>query len=241
MEKPMAVKMDDALCLKQLAEENQVILHVDHILVYNPFVRRIKKMMNDGELGHLISFESNRSNLGPYIKQDMNAMWDLAVHDLAVIDYLCGGKKATNVTCIGEKYYGDQEIITYLTIKYESFIAMVKSSWFSPLKERSILITGTKKMVVFDDLKESEKLVLYDKGVDFDENIFQEYGAYEAKVRMGDLYIPYIEREDSLLNSLNQFAICIQENKPSPTGADQAIRILEVLSEADKRLREQSI
>ena len=241
MEKPMAVKMDDALCLKQLAEENNVILHVDHILVYNPFVQRIKKMMDDGELGQLISFESNRSNLGPYIKQDMNAMWDLAVHDLAVIDYLCGGKNATKVTCIGEKYYGDQEIITYLTIKYESFIAMVKSSWFSPLKERSILITGTKKMVVFDDLQESEKLVIYDKGVDFDENIFQEYGAYEAKVRMGDLYIPYIEREDSLLNSLNQFAISMYENKPSPTGSDQAIRILKILNEADKKLKEQSV
>jgi len=237
MEKPMAVRMEDALLLKKLAEENNVILHVDHILVYNPFIRSIKEMIDAGELGDIISLESNRTNLGPYIKKDMNAMWDLAVHDLALLDHLCGSKEALQVECIGEKYYGDQEIITYLTIKYEGFIAMVKSSWFSPLKERLLLLSGTKKMVVFDDLKESEKLIVYDKGVDFDRDTFEEYGRYEAKVRLGDLFIPYIEHEDSLLNSLNRFAECVYEGVPSPTGPDQAIRILSILSEADKKLK----
>jgi len=240
MEKPMAVKMEDALLLKQLAEEKKLILHVDHIMVYNPFVRYIKQMIDNGELGDIISFESNRSNLGPFIKQDMNVMWDLAVHDLAVIDYLCGSKEAVQVECVGEKYYGDQEIITYLSIKYGGFIAMVKSSWFSPLKERSIIISGTKKMVVFDDLKESEKLTIYDKGVEFDSSMFKEYGQYEAKVRLGDLYIPYIEQEDALLNGLNQFAECINSGVPSPTGAGQAIRVLTILKTADEKLKEQA-
>ena len=163
-------------------------------------------------------------------------MWDLAVHDLAVIDYLCDGGSAKEVECVGKKLYGNQEIITYLTVKYEGFIAMVKSSWFSPLKERSIIITGTKKMVVFDDLKESEKLMVYDEGVEFDEGMFKEYGNYEAKVRLGDIYVPYIEPEDALLNGLTEFAKSIREGRASMTGAEQAIRILSILNAADDKL-----
>jgi predicted dehydrogenase len=238
MEKPMAIRMDDALRLKRLAEENNVIIHVDHILVYNPFIRHIKNMTDSGELGDIISFESNRANLGPHIKQDMNAMWDLAVHDLAIIDYLYGGKEALKVDCVGERRYGNQEILTYLTIKYDGFIAMVKSSWFSPLKERSIVISGTKKMVVFNDLLDSEKLMIYDKGLEFDKKIFDEYGAYETKVRTGDIYIPYIEQQDALLSGLTQFAKCIREGAPSPTGPNQAIRILSILNRADTKLAE---
>jgi predicted dehydrogenase len=238
MEKPMAVRMDDALLLKRLADENGVIIHVDHILVYNPFIRRIKAMVDSGELGDIISFESNRANLGPHIKQDMNAMWDLAVHDLAIIDYLYGGREALDVNCVGERRFGGQEILTYLTIKYDGFVAMVKSSWFSPMKERSIVISGTKKMIVFDDLKETEKLVIYDKGLDFDESIFKEYGTYEAKVRTGDIFIPYVEGQDALLAGLTQFAKSIREGVPSPTGPEQAMRVLSILNRADDRLAE---
>lgn len=236
MEKPMAVTMEDALLLKKLGEANDCIIHVDHILVFNPIIKRIKSMIDNDELGELISFESNRANLGPHIKQDMNAMWDLAVHDLAILDYLCNGQDVCNVTCIGQKRYGDQEILTYLTLKYERFAAMIKSSWLSPLKDRNIVITGTKKMLVFDDLKDSEKLMIYDNGVDFDRTQFNEYGKYEAKVRTGDLYVPYIEPEDALLNSLGHFADCIKGRQPSISGPDQAIRILRILKAADEKL-----
>jgi predicted dehydrogenase len=238
MEKPMAVRMDDAMTLKRLADADRLIIHVDHILVYNPFIRRIKEMIDNGELGDIISFESNRANLGPHIKQDMNAMWDLAVHDLAIIDYLYDGREALKVDCVGERRFGNQEILTYLTIKYDGFVAMVKSSWFSPMKERSIVISGTKKMIVFDDLKETEKLMIYDKGLDFNDDIFNEYGAYEAKVRTGDIYIPYIEQQDALLAGLTQFAASIREGKPSPTGPEQAMRVLSILNKADEKLDE---
>jgi len=238
MEKPMSTNMDDALLLKQLAQDNGVLIHVDHILIYHPILRRIKEMVDSGELGDLISFESNRANLGPRIKQDMNAMWDLAVHDLAILDYLCGGKTPVKVDCTGEKRYGNQEILTYLTVKYDGFVAMIKSSWFSPLKERNIILSGTKKMIVFDDLKESEKLMVYDKGIEFNETQFSEYGSYEARMRTGDLHVPYIEFEDSLLNSLNSFADCIRAGRPSLSDPDQAIRILSILCAADAKLKE---
>lgn len=236
MEKPIATKAEDAQLLKQLAEENCVKIHVDHVLVFNPIIRKIKEIIDSGELGELISFESNRANLGPHIKRDMNAMWDLAVHDLAILDYLCGGKKAIKVECMGQKEYGDQEILTYLTVKYDNMIAMIKSSWFSPLKDRTMIISGTKKMIVFDDLKESEKLMIYDKGVDLDEERYNEYGFYEAKVRSGDLYIPYVEREDALLNSLNHLSHCIDTGEDSIAGVEQGIRILKILSLAEEDL-----
>lgn len=239
MEKPMAVKMDDALLLQKLAEENRVLIHVDHIMVYNPIIRYIKQLMENGELGDLIYFESTRANLGPHIKNDMNAMWDLAVHDLAVFDYLNNGAVALQVSCIGEKRFSKQEILTYLSIKYENCTAMVKSTWFSPRKDRTMIVCGEKKMVVFDDLKESEKLMIYDKGIELDEELFNEYGHYEAKVRTGDLYVPNIEFMDSMQNGLIHFADCIREHRESLSGPAQAIRVLRILEQADNALHRQ--
>lgn len=238
MEKPIATRMEDALALKAQAEKNGVRIHVDHILVFHPIVRRIKELLDSGELGELIYFESNRANLGPHIKKDMNAMWDLAVHDLAIMDYLNGGEPAKTIHCIGEKRFGQQEILTYLSVKYSSCSAMIKSSWYSPLKDRTIIVCGSKKMVVFDDLKESEKLMIYDKGVELDGAQYEEYGRYEAKVRLGDLFVPNIEPEDSLLNSLDHFAMCIREGRESIAGPAQAIRTLQILEQADKELAE---
>lgn len=238
MEKPMATTLADAKLLQKLAEENGVRIHVDHILVFHPIIRKIKSIIDSGELGELIAFESNRANLGPHIKRDMNAMWDLAVHDLAILDYLCGGMPVRKVECMGQKQFGEQEIITYLTVKYDGFVAMIKSSWFSPLKERRITISGSKKMIVFDDLQESEKLMIYDKGVELDAELFQEYGNYEAKTRSGDLHIPYIEPEDSLLNSLTHFAECIRAGRSSVAGPEQAIRVLQILEKANSDLEQ---
>ncbi len=237
MEKPMATSTEDAKLLIQLAEENGVQIHVDHIMVYHPVVRRMKEIIDSGELGELVYFESNRTNLGPHIKRNMNAMWDLAVHDLAVMDYLCGGIPVRKVNCIGQKQFGEQEILTYLTLQYDSMIAMLKSTWFSPIKERRITIAGSKKMMVFDDVKESEKLTIYDKGVSFDSAEYAVYGNYEAKVRSGDLYSPYIPFEDSLLNGLEQFAECIEAKRPSLSDPAQALRVIEILEQAFLDLR----
>ncbi len=238
MEKPLATKMSDAMKLRDMAKENGVVIHVDHILIFNPFIRKIKEMVSSGDIGEMLFFDSSRINLGPHIKNDMNAMWDLAVHDLAVVDHLYGPEEPERVECLGIKKYSKKEVLTYLTVKYNSFVAMYKSSWISPLKERLMVIGGTKKMIVFDDLKDSEKLMVYDKGFDINNQMFSEYGKYETKVRTGDLYVPYIESEDSLLNSLDHFADCIYSGQASIANADQAIRILNILEAANKKLRE---
>ncbi|MDD4564887.1 MAG: Gfo/Idh/MocA family oxidoreductase [Eubacteriales bacterium] len=233
MEKPLAKSVRDAELLKELANDNDVIIHVDHIMVFHPVIRKIKEILDSGELGELIYFDSSRVNLGPTIKEDVNAMWDLAVHDLAIIDHLSNGENAEHVNAVGLKGYAAREALTYLTIQYPNFIAMLKSSWISPLKERQMIIGGTKKMIVFDELK-MDRLMVYDKGVNVINRKNNEYGKYEVEIRAGDMYSPNISMEDSLLNSLNHFANCIKSKEQPITGADQAIRILKVLEEADK-------
>lgn len=234
IEKPMATSAERAQELLKLAEEKGVIIHCDHIMIFHPIIRYIKSMYDSGELGDLIYFDISRINLGP-IRMDVNSMLDLAVHDLAIIDYMSGGKEPHHVEAIGEKCFGEQETLTYLTMKYDNFIAHIKSSWISPLKERRMIIAGTKKMVVFDDMKLVDKLTIYDHGIDPIES-GQDYGAYEFKVRTGDILIPYIPHEDALKLSVEHFANCIESNKLSLAGPEQAVRIIKILDKAIEKL-----
>lgn len=236
MEKPLAVSVEKAETLGELARQNNVVLHVDHIMVYHPIIRYIKKMLDRGELGEILYFDVSRMNLGPHIKNDINAMWDLAVHDLAVLDYLCGGMEAKRVVAAGLAHYGKSEELTYLTVEYDGICASVRSSWISPFKERRMIIAGTKKMVIFDDMQVDEKLTICDKGIDISDD-FEEYGRYEARVRLGDLVMPHIETEDILRNSIEHFVDCIEEGKESITGYRQACRVISILEQADRSMK----
>lgn len=235
MEKPLAVSTKEVEVLGKLSEEYGVTLHVDHIMIFHPIIRYIKRMIDSGEMGELLYFDISRMNLGPHIKSDINAMWDLAVHDLAVVDHLCGGLEVKKVSASGLSHYGSSEELTYLTLEYDGIVASVRSSWLSPIKERRMIIGGTKKMVIFDDMKTDEKLVICDKGFDVSGD-FEEYGKYEARVRLGDLLVPHIETEDILLNSIEHFIDCIQEKKESVAGYQQAYRVISILEQADKSM-----
>lgn len=232
IEKPMASDTARAVELTRLAHENHVVLHTDHIMIFHPIIRYIKKMYDEGDLGDLIYFDISRMNLGP-IRRDVNAMLDLAVHDLAVIDYISGGKEPYHVEAIGETHYGNQETLTYLTLKYEGFLAHIKSSWISPIKERRTMIGGTKKMVIFDDMKTMDKLSIFDQGII---ETGEEYGPYEFKARSGDITIPYIAQEDALRNSIEHFADCIREGRESLANGEQGIKVIRILDRAKEAL-----
>ena len=234
IEKPMAGNTARAEELNRLAHEKGVVLHVDHIMIFHPIIRYIKKLYDDGALGDLIYFDISRMNLGP-IRKDVNAMLDLAVHDLAVIDYISGGKEPYHVEAIGEKHYGNQETLTYLTLKYDGFLAHVKSSWISPIKERRTMIGGTKKMVIFDDMKTMDKLAIFDQGII---ETGEEYGAYEFKARSGDITIPYIPQEDALRNSIEHFADCVTNHHGSLANGEQGIKVIRILDRAKQKLAE---
>ena len=232
MEKPLATTVERAEHLRDQSRESRVVLHCDHIMIYNPYIRYIKSIYDAGVLGNLLYIDVEALNLGP-IRKDINSLMDLAVHDIALIDWLSGGQEIKSLSAYGEKPFGRQETLTYLTMRYESFIAHIKSSWISPLKIRQRVIAGTKKMVIFDDLS-NEKVKIYDCGIDVIPD--KDYFDYAYLTRKGDIYIPNIEWEDSLQNSLEHFADCIEKNIESLSGPDASVRVMKVLENAQKRM-----
>ena len=234
VEKPFTSTVKEAEELQELADELNLIIHVDHIMIFHPIIKKIKSLIENGELGDILYIDAMRMNLGQ-IKKDVSAMLDLAVHDLSIIDYLTDGKEPFYINSVGEKYYNPKESLCFLTLRYEGFISHIQSSWISPLKERKLIIAGTKKMVVFDDLK-SEKLSIYDKGVDVLYGDDIDYEDYAVKTRDGDIWMPYIKQEDALYNSIDHFKESIEKNKQSISNPKQAIRLQKILEIADKKM-----
>ena len=234
VEKPFTDNVQSAQELFELAQEKDLRIHVDHIMVYHPVIRKIKEIIDNGDLGELMYFDCSRINLGN-IKNDVNSMWDLSVHDLSIIDYLSDGMEPVNVTAMGQKAYSVKESIVFLTLKYEKFLANVTSSWLSPIKERRLIIAGSKKMLVYDDVDVLNKLIVYDKGFDVEEGLSDlEYDEFVTKTRIGDALIPQLESGDALFNSLEHFRLCMIDGKESLTDAKSAIRMLKILEKADK-------
>ncbi len=236
VEKPFTDNVDQAIELKRLADENGVTIHVDHIMIYHPAIEKIKEIIDAGELGDIIYIDCSRMNLGK-VKNDVSAMWDLSVHDLSIVDYLSNGAKVKTVKSMGRIIYSTKPSVTFITADYGSFIANIKANWISPIKERKLIIAGTKKMIVYDDVDVLNKLIVYDKGFDvIKASDPMEYSEFVVKSRSGDAIIPKLEVGDALFNSLEHFRKCIIEHKESLSGPDAAIRVLTVLEEADKNM-----
>ena len=236
VEKPFTSNCKEAEELGKLAEEKGKIIHVDHIMVYHPVIKKIKELIDSGKIGDIMYYDCSRINLGQ-IKNDVNSMWDLSVHDLSIIDYLSNGSVPIDIKVIGEKFYSAKESITFLLLKYKTFIANITASWLSPIKERRLIIAGTKKMIVYDDVDVMNKVIVYDKGFDINKPARDmEYSEYVVKTRSGGATIPQLDQGDALYNSLEHFRQCITKNEKSMTGPEAAVRLLKILEEADKQL-----
>ena len=236
VEKPFTDNVAQAVELKELAAEKGVTIHVDHIMIYHPAIMKIKEIIDSEELGDIIYMDCSRMNLGK-VKNDVSAMWDLSVHDLSIIDYLSDGAKVKSVNSIGRIIYSTKPSVTFITADYGLFIANIKANWISPIKERKLIIAGTKKMLVYDDVDILNKLIVYDKGFDVIKATDpMEYSEFVVKTRSGDAVIPRLDVGDALYNSLEHFRQCIIDKKESLSGPDAAIRVLTVLEEADKNM-----
>lgn len=234
VEKPFTDNVEQAEELKKLAEDKKLKIHVDHIMVYHPAIKIIKDIVDSGDLGDIIYFDCSRLNLGN-IKNDVSSMWDLSVHDLSIIDYITKGAPVEYVRAMGNNIYSKKESLTFLLVKYKNFIASLRANWISPIKERKLILAGTKKMIVFDDVNVINKLIVYDKGFEILDKM--EYDEYVVKSRIGDAVIPWFEGgADALYNSLENFRNCIEKNVESITNADAAIRIIKILEMADQQL-----
>lgn len=144
VEKPFTANLQEAQELEELAKKQNKIIHIDHIMIFHPAIKKIKEIISSGEIGEVLFINSTRKSLGQF-RKDVSSMWDLAVHDLSIIDYLMDGKNPTSIKASGDKFYNPKESITFVNLKYENFSVHLESNWLSPIKERNITIVGSKK------------------------------------------------------------------------------------------------
>lgn len=234
VEKPMALSSRDAEELLEIAEKKGRILMVGHLLIYHPVVDRLKEMIASGELGKIYYIYTQRVNLG-VIRQDENALLSFAPHDLSVILYLLEEGPVV-ITAHGESYIqkGIEDVV-FLSLQFsDGKMANIHLSWLDPHKLRKITIVGSKKMVVFDDMEASEKLKLYDKGV---ENLsYDTYGEY-LSLRFGDITIPSIKMVEPLRAEAEHFIQCIELRKEPKTGGRDGLRVVKILMAAQESLK----
>ena len=234
VEKPMALTMEDAQELVRLSEEKERILMVGHLLIYHPVVDKLKKMVDSGELGKVYYIYTQRVNLG-IIRQDENALWSFAPHDLSVILHLFK-ERPTLVSAHGASYLQKGiEDVAFLSLRFDDGkMANIHMSWLDPHKLRKITIVGSKKMVVFDDMEASEKLKIYDKGVQQNTS-YETYGEY-LSLRFGDITIPNIKMGEPLRAEAEHFIHCIQTRKKPKTDARDGLEVVKILIAAQESL-----
>lgn len=231
LEKPMTETSEQARELVAEAEKRGLVLLVDHTFIYTGAVRKVGEIVKGGELGDVLYYDSTRINLGLF-QRDVSVISDLAVHDFAILDYLLS-EHPTAVSASGINHFpGTPENLAYITLYYESeTIAHLNVSWLAPVKVRSILIGGDKKMVVYDDLEPSEKIKIYDKGVSFTEDEAQ---IQEMRVgyRTGDMWAPKLVGTEALRVEGEHFADCVLNGKTPMTDGKLGLRVVELIEAA---------
>jgi len=235
VEKPFTYATAQAEELIELAEKKKLKIGVDHTFLYTGAVRKIKQLIDEGTLGDLCYFDSMRVNLGLF-QHDVNVVWDLAPHDLSIMDYLIK-EKATAVVATGESHFHQgMEDVSYLTFYFPNrIIAHVNVNWLSPVKVRTTLIGGLKKMLVWNDLDPDEKIKVYDKGVD----VKTKNGMYELLVsyRSGDMWAPKVEQSEALKLLVENYIECIKNGETPVSDGLAGLRVVRMLQSADKSLK----
>lgn len=233
LEKPMAATSEEAEKLIEVAERQKVLLMVDHTFIYTGSVRKIKEIVDRGELGEILYFDSVRVNLGLF-QHDTNVLWDLAPHDLSIMDYLIK-QKPVAVSAIGISHYNTQEDMAYMTVFFsDKLIAHFHVNWLSPVKVRKILLGGAKHMVVYDDMEASEKVKVYNKGVDVHDK--EEVYKTLVQYRIGDMYAPKIDQTEALSLMAAEFVECIRSGKKPTSGGQSGLNIVRILVAADRSM-----
>jgi predicted dehydrogenase len=237
VEKPLASRLDQGEELVKLAREKNLQLMCDHTFCYTGAVRKMKEIIDSGSLGELLYFDSVRVNLGLF-QQDVNVVWDLAPHDLSIVDFLVE-EKPISVSAHGMCHAGNKlENIAYVSLRYpNSFIAHFHVNWLSPVKVRRTIIGGTEKMLVWDDLDQAEKIRIYDKGIEVEQIDKEDRNRLLVSYRFGDMYAPRIDHAEALSLVVKEFADCIMENRPALTNGEAGLRVLRILEAAEQSIK----
>ncbi len=231
IEKPMTSTSDQAQALIEEAARRKLVLMVDHTFVYTPAIQKIRSLVDTGELGDLYYYDSTRINLGLF-QHDVNVLWDLAVHDLGIIDHVIR-EKPVSVSATGISHIqGTPHNTAYLTLFFQNnLIAHVNASWLAPVKVRLTLIGGSRKMIVFNDLEPSEKIKVYDKGITLNnssESLYKLLVGY----RSGDMWSPHLENTEALRTEAAHFIHCIQKGENPMTDGESGLRVVRILEAA---------
>jgi predicted dehydrogenase len=234
VEKPFTCASAQAEELIELAERKNLKIMVDHTFLFTGAVKKIRQLVDEGALGKLFYYDSLRVNLGLF-QHDVSVIWDLAPHDLSIMDYIIR-KKPEGVVAAAEKHLNEVEDIAFISIYFpDRIIAHINVNWLSPVKVRTTLIGGEKKMLVWNDLEPNEKIKVYDKGVSLSDG----QGVHKLLVsyRSGDMWSPQVEQVEALTEETAYFLECIRENRTPLNDGVNGLRIVRILEAADKSIR----
>jgi predicted dehydrogenase len=234
VEKPFTSTSLEAEDLIDIAERKNLQIMVDHTFLFTGAVRKIKQLIDEGALGPLYYYDSSRVNLGLF-QHDVNVLWDLAPHDLAIMDYLIGLKPEL-VVATGRAHVNGLEDVAYITVYFpESVIAHVNVNWLSPVKVRTTLVGGQRKMLVWNDLDPAEKIKVYDKGAD----VRTEQGVHHLLVsyRSGDMWAPKVEEHEALHLESRYFLDCVTNGMKPFNDGHAGLRVIRLLEAAEESLK----
>jgi predicted dehydrogenase len=235
VEKPVTASVAEAEKLVDLAEKKGLTFMVDHTFIYTGAVRKMKELIDQGAIGDLYYFDSVRINLG-LIQRDVNVLWDLAPHDIAILDHLVK-EKPVSVCANGACHVGNGlENVAYLTVYFESgLIAHFHNNWLSPVKVRTMLIGGSKKTIHYDDMEVSEKIKIYDRGVD----VSTPEGVHDVLVsyRLGDMWAPRLDTSEALRMVAAEFAGCVESGRTPVTDGISGLNVVKILEASEMSIK----
>lgn len=233
VEKPFTSSVAQAEILINLAQQKNLKIMVDHTFLFTGAVKKIRQLVEEGTLGKLYYYDSTRVNLGLF-QHDVNVVWDLAPHDLSIMDYLIK-KSPEAIVATGQTHLNGCEDVAFLTVYFpDKIIAHINVNWLSPVKVRTTLIGGEKKMLVWNDLEADEKVKVYDKGV----RITNREGLYELLVsyRSGDMWSPQLEQVEALRQELTYFIDCIAGDHTPFNDGVAGLRVVRMLEAANESM-----
>ena len=236
LEKPATSSTAEAEKLVELAEKHSLTYMIDHTFIYTGAVRKMKEIVDQGELGDIYYLDSVRINLGLF-QRDVNVLWDLAPHDIAILEHLVK-ERPVSVCATGACHVGNgHENVAYLTVYFNSgMIAHFHNNWLSPVKVRTMLVGGSKKTIHYDDMEVSEKIKIYDRGVDIDTT----EGAHDARVsyRLGDMWAPRLDQTEALRLMAGEFIDCVQTGRRCITDGVSGLNVVRILEASELSIKQ---
>ena len=236
IEKPMATSSAECEELVALAAKKNLTLMVGHTFIYSTPVRRIKEILDSGEIGEVQYISSRRLNLGLFQK-DINVTWDLAPHDISIILYLIG-RPPVSINCQGKAHVNmNIEDVTNMSLNFDNGgFAIIHSSWLDPNKVREMIIVGSKKMIVYNDNEPLEKIKIFDKRVEAPPH-YDTYAEFHYSYHYGDAYIPHLKQVEPLKMETQHFLDCIRHGKTPETSGLDGLRVVQILEASSRSLK----